>query len=435
MDFDFAAFAFGGPIEVDDPKGSEPEPRTPAAGARKRRPGPGREPAGKAAPKARRKSQADQREADEEEKPTAPKAARRQAAEQAGGEGVDVEVLCQECRKNPFALRQRGLEDFFGGRAAGKSWGRNKGGAPAAPLAAPGRAEATSGGGAAGAGVPQVVEDNAEDAALVVSDGEQDHTSDAEPVDGVVFCNRCRRVMQEQRQFRAGEGATSANQRLKSYKRMAATKGVAFDLTDNEALGLMFRPCRYCGEKPPEGGHGLSRLRRGGTASGPGFMGPYSQDNVRTACAHCNLAKGHHSEEAFVEISRHITTHRGLGDFGRFPERFPINVSRRSRSSYLADSKTHALTNEQFREIVEKPCYYCGKESGSGHFNGLDRLDSTMRVYTTESCVACCGTCNIMKYRWTVQEFLDHCRRVAEHACGACGAEPDSAAEPVLPKC
>ena len=48
-----------------------------------------------------------------------------------------------------------------------------------------------------------------------------------------------------------------------------------------------------------------------------------------------------------------------------------------------------------------------------GHNNGLDRLDSSVRVYNNESCVSSCGTCNIMKYRWSVKEFLDHCLRVA----------------------
>ena len=62
-------------------------------------------------------------------------------------------------------------------------------------------------------------------------------------------------------------------------------------------------------------------------------------------------------EEGFVEICRHIATHAGRGDFGRFPHRFPNNISRKSRSSYLGNTKgrmggvaagkTHALTNEQ----------------------------------------------------------------------------------------
>merc|ERR1719331_3269232 len=175
----------------------------------------------------------------------------------------------------------------------------------------------------------------------------------------------------------------------------------------------MFRPCAYCGDPPPEQGHGISRLRNTDATAGPQVMGPYSKANTTTACAHCNLAKGYHKPIAFTEICRHICTHQGLGDFGSFPDRFAKNISKKSRSCYLADTKTHSLTNEQFREIVNKPCYYCGKPTADGHYNGLDRLDSTVRVYNAGSCVSCCGTCNVMKYRWSVQEFLDHCLRVA----------------------
>ncbi|CAE8663525.1 unnamed protein product, partial [Polarella glacialis] len=244
-----------------------------------------------------------------------------------------------------------------------------------------------------------------------------DEESDPEPVDGLLFCNRCRRVMHEQKKFSMGSSTSSATPsgRLKAYRRTASQKGVPFRLTDNEAMGVMFRPCRYCGVTPPPQGHGITRLRKVGEEQG-GFMGPYSLTNTETACAHCNLAKGHHTEEAFVEICRHVASQKGLGDFGRFPDRFRDNISKKSRSCYLADTKTHALTNAQFREIVEKPCFYCGKEPRKGeHYNGLDRLDNTVRVYTSESCVACCGTCNIMKYRWTLEEFLEHCKRVATY--------------------
>jgi hypothetical protein len=38
-------------------------------------------------------------------------------------------------------------------------------------------------------------------------------------------------------------------------------------------------------------------------------------------------------------------------------------------------------------------------------------------VYNTETCVSCCGTCNVCKYRFTVREFLDGCLSVARFSC------------------
>merc|ERR1740129_1865413 len=103
MDFDFSAFTFGG-AALEEPA---EEPATPAA-TKKRRGRPS-EQLGEEGPTT-----------------TAPKAKRRQAVEEDAGEGVKVEVLCTECRKNPSALKQRGLEDFFGGRTSGTSWGQNR---------------------------------------------------------------------------------------------------------------------------------------------------------------------------------------------------------------------------------------------------------------------------------------------------------------------
>jgi len=159
-------------------------------------------------------------------------------------------------------------------------------------------------------------------------------------------------------------------------------------------------------------------------------MGPYAIGNVATACSTCNAMKGCHTLEAVEEICRTIATHRGLGDFGRFPERFPDNVSRKSRSSYLGDtarkpggtvaSKTHSLSNSEFAGIVAKPCHYCGKASDPPrHHNGLDRLDNSLRVYTVANAVSCCGTCNMAKGRLSEDFFLQRCRLVAERSVAA----------------
>ncbi|KAJ8613250.1 hypothetical protein CTAYLR_004515 [Chrysophaeum taylorii] len=217
--------------------------------------------------------------------------------------------------------------------------------------------------------------------------------------------------------------------RLKSYRRLADQAVVPFALTDGEALAVMREPCFGCGAAAGEGGNGLSRLRnwfgleaRRADAL-KSFMGPFSRANVVAACATCNRMKGARTVASFVEACRTIATHRSDRDFGSYPERFRDNVSRRSRSAYITLSsthtKTHALTNHQFNNIVKNPCHYCGKpHKPPGHFNGLDRLDSDDRVYAQHSVVACCGDCNIMKYKHSENFFIDHCVKVATHHLG-----------------
>jgi len=80
----------------------------------------------------------------------------------------------------------------------------------------------------------------------------------------------------------------------------------------------------------------------------------------------------------------------------------------------------YSLTEKQFVEITQKPCYYCGappnnkhkqkETNGSYIYNGIDRVDNT-KGYTINNVVPCCKTCNSAKGRLTLQEFKDWIKR------------------------
>eukprot|EP00434_Breviolum_minutum_P029158 symbB.v1.2.025793.t1/scaffold2521.1/size77047/3 len=168
---------------------------------------------------------------------------------------------------------------------------------------------------------------------------------------------------------------------------------------------------------------------------------------LQLSTSYLQTIAGYRKLRAFVECCRHIATKHTEGeDFGEYPHRFRDNVSKRSRSCYITQSsthtKTHSLTNEQFNAIVAQRCFYCHKEPRKaktngpmdrGHFNGLDRLDSKNRVYSAETSVAACGDCNIMKYKWDLEDFFQHCRKVARFHNGIEFA--DSEAEEVEEAC
>ncbi|EOD29828.1 hypothetical protein EMIHUDRAFT_233380 [Emiliania huxleyi CCMP1516] len=180
--------------------------------------------------------------------------------------------------------------------------------------------------------------------------------------------------------------------RLRQYQRIASEQGIPFCVAEHQATAMMREACITAGPSSP--GH----------------------------CT-CNLMKGARRIRGYVEACRHIATHRGGHDYGRYPHRFRNNTSKRSRSSYVTasstHSKTHALSNESFNAITARPCHYCGKESDPPrHHNGLDRLDSSLRVYTEESVVSCCGDCNVMKYTYSEADFLAHVQRVADANTG-----------------
>ena len=303
----------------------------------------------------------------------------RQAAESDGGK---VSVLCFSCRRTEDKTTQQGIASFFK--------------APAA-----------------------------------TADGTTDKKA-SEQQDEALFCSRCRRSMEKKVADRTGSGGGQSRvlpqiARLRQYQRLAADQHVPFAIGEAAATALMREACVACGTTAPTEGHGLTRMRvwpegLARPARG-GFMGPFHTANLAPACGTCNLMKGFRSVRGYVEACRHIATHRSQFDYGRYPHRFRNNTSRRCRSAYISasstHSKTHALSNEAFARLVARPCRYCGKASDPPrHHNGLDRLDSSVRVYTEESCDSCCGDCNVMKYTWSEEVFLAHCVKVAQFNVG-----------------
>lgn len=81
------------------------------------------------------------------------------------------------------------------------------------------------------------------------------------------------------------------------------------------------------------------------------------------------------------------------------------------------------LTEDQFRELSQKNCYYCGSSpinvrkhpvknsTGDFVYNGIDRVDNSIG-YKLENCVACCTMCNRMKLNYSLESFHEQVTRI-----------------------
>ncbi len=67
------------------------------------------------------------------------------------------------------------------------------------------------------------------------------------------------------------------------------------------------------------------------------------------------------------------------------------------------------LTIPEFTAITEMDCSYCGGQGG-----GIDRVDSGIG-YTKENSTPCCWKCNAMKYTHTVDNFINHIKKIYNH--------------------
>ncbi|MEZ2310803.1 hypothetical protein AB6809_29585 [Paraburkholderia sp. RCC_158] len=82
---------------------------------------------------------------------------------------------------------------------------------------------------------------------------------------------------------------------------------------------------------------------------------------------------------------------------------------------YRASKKKFAwgLSDEQFFELVQGNCDYCGhppsqtvtRGAGSFKYNGIDRIENTLG-YVTGNVVSCCGVCNKAKRDLPFDEWV-----------------------------
>lgn len=97
-------------------------------------------------------------------------------------------------------------------------------------------------------------------------------------------------------------------------------------------------------------------------------------------------------------------------------------------SSYIKSAKLRKLefklTKEEFKNLTKKECFYCGSNPhtiikpnapGGGYiYNGIDRKNNN-KGYILENCVSCCKTCNYSKLKLSVDDFLNHVKKIYEH--------------------
>lgn len=82
------------------------------------------------------------------------------------------------------------------------------------------------------------------------------------------------------------------------------------------------------------------------------------------------------------------------------------------------------ITIEDFFNITQKDCFYCGSGPSSFYhakncngpyiYNGMDRI-SPQLGYTLTNLVSCCRTCNWMKSDLTLEIFKNHLLKIVEH--------------------
>jgi len=87
------------------------------------------------------------------------------------------------------------------------------------------------------------------------------------------------------------------------------------------------------------------------------------------------------------------------------------------KRSALKRNISFQINDEDAMAMTDLDCFYCGIENTEIRRNGIDRLDNT-KPYTTDNCVSCCGTCNLMKHCLDAKTFVERCSQISLHNGG-----------------
>ena len=192
----------------------------------------------------------------------------------------------------------------------------------------------------------------------------------------------------------------------KICRRSARTKKLEFTYSEEEFKTLVEMPCYYCDTMDEKGFNGIDRMNQS--------VG-YIQSNGVSCCAMCNWLKGSLDSATFIKRTKHIYSFKNGSSDERFPECFP-DAKCVSYASYKSRAEKKdlefAITNADYKSIIQEDCYLCGKQTTETNINGVDRVDNTVG-YTVANCKACCKECNHMKNNYGLDELFAKIERIS----------------------
>ena len=104
-------------------------------------------------------------------------------------------------------------------------------------------------------------------------------------------------------------------------------------------------------------------------------------------------------------------------NFKAYPEPFGIWFRSCIQGAMRRDLD-FSLTVRQAYDLSQYSCYYCGRNRVSVidgfRYNGIDRVKNT-DGYHQGNVVTCCKTCNAMKGKLSLVEFIEQAKRIVDN--------------------
>jgi len=192
---------------------------------------------------------------------------------------------------------------------------------------------------------------------------------------------------------------------LKNYKGSATRRNITWNLSDKQALYLYKQKCHYCAYNCSV--NGIDRINSNGV---------YDIDNCVSCCKRCNIMKNVYSINDFSQIIIYLTYQMGLHTKWNLIDEKYVHHFKSKKSvvplqTYIKNYSHKRniefnLQENEYHTLLKMPCYYCKNFTEKG-CNGIDRIHSYIG-YTSDNCVPCCTTCNMLKGDMNINIFKTH---------------------------
>ena len=208
------------------------------------------------------------------------------------------------------------------------------------------------------------------------------------------------------RNFKA-EAFTNKHVIWNHYVKGAKKRGIHFALSKILFESLIIKPCFYCNYHKEGEVHGIDRVDN---------QKGYMEENVVPCCETCNVLKGSQHPQEFIDKMLAIHQYNTLKQLisSELVEKWSTTYRSKTTPYYKMYMKGATTRNIEFRlselefsEIVQQPCYLCGLSDK----NGIDRFDNS-KGYVLENCKPCCGHCNLMKKDRTYESILINAEQI-----------------------
>lgn len=190
------------------------------------------------------------------------------------------------------------------------------------------------------------------------------------------------------------------------YIRNAVKRNYEYTLDLAQFTTLVSAPCHYCNHNVSGEVNGIDRVDN--TCG-------YIIDNCVACCEMCNRLKLHYDLDFFLS-KMYIIANQVRPEEAYFTK-WSSYYKKSKQINYklytqitLKRNMTMELTEEEYNAYTNSSCYLCGYTKPGAL--GIDRMDNTIRAYTSANCAPCCASCNIMKATYELDELREKAQTI-----------------------